>query len=79
MERYYFHVIDGQFLADEVGTMFPNVAAVRVEALVASGEMLRDLGRRAWAGSEWQMHVTDEANETVLKLSFSTESLGTIS
>ena len=73
MNRYFFHLIDGQFLVDEVGTELPDMAAVRAMAVQASGEMLRDLGRDAWTGSEWQMHVTDEAKHTVLKIRFSAE------
>jgi hypothetical protein len=75
MSRYFFHLIDGQFLVDEVGTELPDMSAVRAMAVQASGEMLRDLGRGAWTGSEWQMHVTDEAKHTVLRLRFSAEDL----
>jgi hypothetical protein len=77
MNRYFFHLIDGQFLVDEVGTELPDMGAVRAMAVQTSGEMLRDLGREAWTGSEWQMHVTDEAKQTVLKLRFSAEDLTT--
>ena len=77
MNRYFFHLIDGQFLVDDVGTELPDMDAVRAMAIETSGEMLRDLGRDAWTGSEWQMHVTDEAKHTVLKLRFSAEDLTT--
>ncbi len=73
MSRYFFHVIDGQFLVDNVGTELPDMGAVRAMAVEASGELLRDLGMDAWTGSEWQMHVTDEAKHTVLKIRFSAE------
>jgi hypothetical protein len=73
MQRYYFHVLNGHLVPDEIGMDLPSLEAVRAEAIVASGEMLRDLGMKAWAGSEWQMHVTNTSNETVLKLCFSTE------
>jgi hypothetical protein len=75
MTRYFFHVIDGRFLVDDVGTELPDMGAVRAMAVQASGEILRDLGIDAWTGSEWQMHVTDDAKRTVLKLRFSAEDL----
>ena len=77
MNRYFFHVIDGQFLVDEVGTELPDIGAVRAMAVQASGEILRDLGMDAWTGSEWQMHVTDEAKQTVLKIRFAAEDFTT--
>ena len=73
MSRYFFHVIDGKFLVDNVGAELPDMGAVRAMAVEASGELLRDLGMDAWTGSEWQMHVTDEAKHTVLKIRFSAE------
>jgi hypothetical protein len=70
MDRYFFHVIDGKFLVDTQGTDLPDLAAARNEAIVAAGEILRDAGRSAWNGAEWQMHVTDSNKKTVLKLTF---------
>ena len=75
MNRYFFHLIDGQFLIDEVGTVLPDMSAVRAMGVQTSGEMLRDLGQGAWTASEWQMHVTDKAKHTVLRFRFSAEDL----
>jgi hypothetical protein len=44
MPRYFFHVIDGEELRDAVGTELAGVPEARAEAIVVSGEMLRDLG-----------------------------------
>jgi hypothetical protein len=71
--RYFFNVIDGKFLVDGEGTELPGMPEVRAMAVETAGAMLRDQGRTAWHDSEWQMHVTNEAKETVLKLRFSAE------
>ncbi len=73
MPRYYFHVIDGKLLIDDEGTECANSAAVREEAIATAGAMLKDYAPRFPSGTEWQMHVTDEAKTTVLRLRFSIE------
>jgi hypothetical protein len=70
MPRYFFHIVDGKFLVDTDGIELPDMPAVRVEAIAAAGEILKDFATR-WTGAEWQMHVTNEAEDTVLKLTFS--------
>jgi hypothetical protein len=59
-------------LPDTEGTELPNLAAVRTEALKASGEMLRDNKGTAdfWSGHDWTMNVHDEAARPVLTLRF---------
>jgi hypothetical protein len=71
--RYFFHIRDGRDYPDDEGTELPDLAAVRTEALKASGEMLRDSKGRAefWSGDDWTMNVTDEAGQPVLTLRFS--------
>jgi hypothetical protein len=71
--RYFFNVIDGKFLVDDVGVELPDMAAVRAAAMEAAGEILRDEGSRLPIGTEWLMFVTNEAKETVFKLRFSAE------
>ena len=44
MPRYFFHVIDGKDLPDNVGTVLANAAEARAEAIVFSGAMLKDFG-----------------------------------
>ena len=48
MPRYFFHVIDGKEIIDNEGTMLAGVDEARAEAIVVSGEMLRDLGGKFW-------------------------------
>ena len=73
MPRYFFHVIDGREFTDKIGTVLPSREHVRAEAIKAAGEMLRDNGLSFWGGTEWRMHVTDEAGATVCALNFTAE------
>ena len=61
MPRYFFHVIDGKEMLDTVGTVLAGEAEARAEAIVVSGEMLKDLGGTFWNHGEWQVRVVDEA------------------
>jgi hypothetical protein len=71
--RYFFHVVDGQFLVDNEGTECAGLSEVRSQAIHTAGTILRDLGGKLAIGPEWQMHVTDAAKKTVFKLRFSAE------
>ena len=73
MARYFFNVIDGKFLVDDVGAELPDLAAVRAMAIETAGAILRDEGSHLAAESEWLMFVTNKAKETVFKLRFSAE------
>lgn len=68
MPRYYFHIQDGRFNPDETGTVLPDLASAQVEAIVASGEMLRDKGLAFWAERSWEMRVHDEAQTPLFTL-----------
>jgi hypothetical protein len=74
MPRYFFNIVDGRFLVDHEGTELSGLDEMRVQAIDTAGAMLREAGRStSGKGPEWQMHVTDEAHKTVLKLCFSVE------
>lgn len=73
MPRYFFNVIDGQFLVDEEGTDCADMKGVRDEAIKTAGAILKDGGAGYASGLEWQMHVTNESKKTVLRLRFSVE------
>ena len=45
MPRYFFHVIDGKDLPDNVGTVLANADEARAEAIVLSGAMLKKFRR----------------------------------
>ena len=48
MPRYFFHVIDGKEIIDNEGTELADLDEARAEAIVLSGEMLKDLGGKFW-------------------------------
>lgn len=77
MPRYFFHVIDGRNIVDQVGTVFPSLREARIEAIRTAGAILRDEGDRFWNGTDWQMNVTDVSGRPVLKLRFSADDQGT--
>ena len=66
-----FHVIDGQEILDTEGTVLAGEAEARTEAIVVSGEMLKDLGGTFWNNGEWQIRVEDDAGNKVCALTFS--------
>lgn len=69
MPRYFFNVVDGHFLVDNVGTECRDMHEVRNQAITTAGDILR--GKEALSESlEWEMHVTDSAKITVLKITF---------
>jgi hypothetical protein len=71
--RYFFHVHDSVDMIDRVGNELSGPEEAHTEAVVAAGEMLRDVGGRFWKHREWRMWVTDEAGATVCALRFSAE------
>jgi hypothetical protein len=73
MPRYFFHVIDGEQFLDDTGTELAGVEAARAEAIVVSGEMLKDLGGKFWGNGQWQVRVEDEAGNKVCALTFSAD------
>ncbi|MDF3063571.1 MAG: hypothetical protein K0S06_3680 [Microvirga sp.] len=73
MPRYFFHIVDGEEIIDDEGTTLAGVEEARAEAIVVSGEMLRDLGGKFWGNGQWQIRVTDEAGDKVCALTFSAD------
>ncbi len=55
MPRYYFHVQDGETILDKEGTELAGFDEARAEAVVLSGAMLRDAGRKFWNNGEWRL------------------------
>ena len=60
-------------LLDEEGTELAGLDEARAEAIVVSGEMLRDLGGKFWGNGQWQIRVTDEAGDKVCALTFAAD------
>ena len=53
--------------------MLAGEAEARAEAIVVSGEMLKDLGGTFWNHGEWQVRVENEAGNEVCALTFSAD------
>ena len=75
MSRYFFHIMNGHAILDDVGVELPDMDAVRFEAIRSSGAMLSD-GKQTWKGECWQMVVVDEAGTVVFGTKFSTDRHG---
>jgi hypothetical protein len=71
MPRYFFHVRDSEEIPDREGIELRGPEEARTQAVIASAEAIKDLGRRFWNSGEWQMLVTDENGATVCVLKFS--------
>ena len=76
MPCYFFHIIDGRDIVDNIGTVLPNLSEAHAEAIRTAGAILRDEGDRFWNGTEWRMNVTDASGHCVLKLRFSADDQG---
>jgi hypothetical protein len=73
MPRYFFHVHDGSSTIDSEGTELPDIFAAQEQAILLSGELLREMGGKFWNGEEWSLEVTDEAGRILFILRFSAE------
>jgi hypothetical protein len=73
MPRYFFHVHDGNSTGDNEGTELPDIFAAQEQAILLSGELLREMGGKFWNGEEWSLDVTDEAGRILFTLRFSAE------
>jgi len=60
-------------MRDTVGTVLAGEAEARTEAIVVSGEMLKDLGGAFWNNGQWQVRVEDETGNKVCALTFSAD------
>lgn len=75
MPRFFFHVVNGDFIPDQHGVECKDGDQVKAEAVRIAGEMLKDQGLQLWRTGRFNMFVTDERNKTQLKLSFQAEDL----
>ena len=75
MARYFFHVVDGDFVPDSVGLDCKDATEVKVEAVKIAGAMIADQGAGVWTTGHLDMFVCDDKQKTHLKLSFVAEEL----
>lgn len=75
MAHYFFHVLNGKAIIDDVGLDLDDMEQVRREAIRASGQMLSN-GEHAWKGDAWQMIVTASDGTIVFGVNFSVDRHG---
>ncbi|TDK29917.1 hypothetical protein E2F50_22265 [Rhizobium deserti] len=75
MARYFFHIMNGQAILDDIGVELSNIDDVRREAIRASGQMLSN-GKHAWKGQAWQMIVADEDGTIIFGVNISIDRHG---
>jgi len=68
--RYYFNILDGKLMVDDEGTICNSWQEMREQAITTAGECLRDMAPKYPSSLEWQLVVTNESHETVLRLRF---------
>jgi len=75
MARYFFHIINGDFVPDQEGIECATADDVKAHAVRITGAMLKDQGLSLWQTGRYDMFVCDEQNKTHLRLSFHAEDL----
>lgn len=70
MQRYFFHVQDGQYYPDLEGMELPGLPEARLESVKRSAELLRDNGPNFWDGQVWKMIVEDDQALVMFQLQF---------
>ena len=68
--RYFFTILDGKLIVDTVGELCTSWDDLRAVAIKTAGDCLRDMAAKYPAGLEWQLIVTNEKHDTVLRLRF---------
>jgi hypothetical protein len=73
MDRYFFDIKDGHDLPDEHGSEWPDLAAVRIEAVRYAAEVLKEMPERFWNAEEWTMTVSNQHRKAMFTLKFFAE------
>ncbi len=76
MPHYFFHVMGGRSLIDNVGLELPDKVAMRREAIRHAGAILSGEDEVEGSDKPWRMYVADENAVTVLTLTFEIDSHG---
>jgi hypothetical protein len=74
MSLFFFHVCDGSTTFDGDGVEFPDFEAARREAIVACGELLREVPAQIRKGGSLRLWVTarpDGQGDTLYSLNVS--------
>ena len=70
MPVYHFNVEDGQKYPDVVGTELPDLESARTEAVLRTGDLLRNKTVSFWGGHGWKLVVTDADGMILFALHF---------
>lgn len=68
--RFFFNVIDGRNIIDDVGYEFVSLSAAKCEAVAYAGKLICDEANTFWNHGDWQMQVTDETGLMLFTLMF---------
>ena len=68
MDRYYFHIDDGEVSVDSEGHELPSLEVAKCEAIKMAGNMICEAPARFWDHGEWTMTVADEGGLTLFRL-----------
>jgi hypothetical protein len=66
----FFTILDGKLIVDTEGEYCASWADMREQAIRTAGECLRDMAAKYPSDLEWQLVVTNESSETVMRLRF---------
>lgn len=73
MALYFFNVFPDGSDPDSEGTECPDIYIAQSQAIRMAGEIMTDLGRRFWSGSQWRLEVSNRQGQTVFIVRFSAE------
>ena len=60
MPRYYFHIMNGKQLVDDVGIELADINAAKTEVVKYAGTVLMsEQPTDMWRGIAWEVQVTD--------------------
>lgn len=68
MPRYFFHVRDGVYNADEIGSDLPDIYRAQTEAIKLCGALVSDLGAKFWERGEWKLEVCNHEAKLLFTL-----------
>lgn len=66
--KFFFHVRDGTYSPDVVGTDLPDTYSAQAEAVKLCGALVKDLGAKFWDHGEWKLEVCDASNKQLFAL-----------
>jgi len=61
MARYYFNTLDGESVTDTEGVELSGGADAEVEAVLLTGELLREHAKEFWKTGSFTVTVTDDS------------------